>query len=262
MRPTRDGRSRPKGSKSFRLVAAQEDGPGRGQPQSETGPGGNREKLRRRKGQIPTQNLARNIHVKSQTDFARGPEGQPQVEGSGDRHPPKTGGTGSGRGSASVPTCACALSPPPQPPLPPITAPLTTRLLQGAERRLAASPGPRDGNTGRLLAEENPWLGRGRGRGNAALPDPPSPPPPPAVRRPGGFVARASLAAQPPPSPPPIHVRAAFSALCPPPAPCHWPAAEPLHPIGPTTSGEGVLPLLDAPPGLSARPESLRLRGV
>ena len=108
-----------------------------------------------------------------------------------------------GRGCPSVPACACVLPPPPGPllPLPPITAPLRTRLVEGAERSLAC-PAPRDKNTAWLPAgtvrRSPPGLvGGRRRRGNAALPDPPSPPPPPAVRRPGGSAAWASPAAQP-----------------------------------------------------------------
>lgn len=51
-----------------------------------------------------------------------------------------------GRGCESAPACACALSPPPQLPLPPITAPLRTRLVEGGERSLAG-PAARDENT-------------------------------------------------------------------------------------------------------------------
>lgn len=153
-----------------------------------------------------------------------------------------------GRGCPSVPACACVLPPPPGPllPLPPITAPLRTRLVEGAERSLAC-PAPRDKNTAWLPAgtvrRSPPGLvGGRRRRGNAALPDPPSPPPPPAVRRPGGSAAWASPAAQPPPSPPPTHVRALLPSSVPPPALLHRPLAKPSRPIGSTTGGGGVLP--------------------
>ena len=141
------------------------------------------------------------------------------------------------------------------PPPPPITAPLTTRLINGAERSLAG-PAPRGEHIAWLPTEAfigSPrawWKEYGkRRRENASLPDPPSPTPPafPEAPSPG---PPQRPAAQPPPSPPPTHVRAASSALRPPPAPFYRSAAEPHHPIGPATGGEGVLPLLEAQPGV------------
>lgn len=66
----------------------------------------------------------------------------------------------------------------------------------------------------------------------------------------------------PPVSPPPTHVRAAPSALRPPPAQSHRLAAKPRRPIGPKTGSGSVLPLLQAPSELSAHLRSLRLRGI
>ncbi|XP_061287387.1 sterile alpha motif domain-containing protein 1-like [Bos javanicus] len=183
-----------------------------------------------------------------QTSFAAGARETATSAPPGRHTPTQTGGTGLGRGCPSVPACACVLPPPPGPllPLPPITAPLRTRLVEGAERSLAC-PAPRDKNTAWLPAgtvrRSPPGLvGGRRRRGNAALPDPPSPPPPPAVRRPGGSAAWASPAAQPPPSPPPTHVRALLPSSVPPPALLHRPLAKPSRPIGSTTGGGGVLP--------------------
>lgn len=158
------------------------------------------------------------MKVKRQTGFAEGPAGRPQAQVSEDRHPPRQGEPVWAGAPGAFPPAHAPSPLGPWLPLPPITAPLRTRLLQGAERS-RAGPAPRDEHAAGLPAgpsEDPPELGgREVGGGGEARPypthrlllrrppcavpeaPPPGPPQPPCPR----------------PSPPPTHVRAAPSAL-------------------------------------------------
>ncbi|XP_032722252.1 atherin-like [Lontra canadensis] len=105
-----------------------------------------REKLRRREQPDSQTGPGRKHESRETIRLCLGVRGTAASSGLRRQTPTQTGGTGLGRGCESVPACACALFPPPQLPLPPITAPLRTRLVEGGERSLAG-PAQRDENT-------------------------------------------------------------------------------------------------------------------
>lgn len=98
------------------------------------------------------------------------------------------------------------------------------------DRRMGGGGETRPYPTRRLLLRRPPF----------AVPEapPPGPPQPPCPRPPRPLLTWEQLL---PPS-------------APPPAPPHRPAEKPNSPIGPAAGGEGVLPFLEAPPGLFTLP--------
>lgn len=146
------------------------------------------------------------MKVKRQTGFAEEPAGRPQAQVSEDGHLPRQGEPVWAGAPGAFPPAHAPSPLGPWLPLPPITAPLRTLLLQGAERS-RASPAPRDEHAAWLPAgpsEGPPELGGrevGGGGGEArpypthrlllrrppcAVPEapPPGPPQPPCPRPP------------------------------------------------------------------------------